>query len=754
MFDVYEFNSSIFKKTTTTDAKDKLTETLHTLHTPKHQISDTSITNVSSRSTGGLSISGLAAFAPVLAALSADNVTPLAMVQMENLGSLFHINGKYAIQVPDLLQRCKSTRLDRLGLLVGWRKGDSASLMAQSAGGQAISLLSMCISNLYGSEGDIGLLFVDLSKKMLSQKIAISSPLQLVQVANTLSSKLEVLGFGNIIAAQVARIHDAYEHLGKSLSRNFLDKIAPRDMAELLYAMTRAVREESIVVRITGSRSMGHILAIVTIMFPEDAFVTMENVIVFAGLRKSILVEFMDSDGITNVQVESKLQVQSAVPIIPISERTPSGVGVEHAYCYRWTGCMADMLQVMFMDEGLICPEPLRVACYGMLEPLAKALTFTSTNNHSVKTSLRGNHGMMKLLGPYPHERIDQICQKLWRIPPGWAKPASSLKSAFDILVLAFAEAMPTASCTCEPKMECFPEFVWRDHNNQSKLRSCLLFRLWGAVGETISRGFGCLFVNAGDGATIVQPKFTFLPSVPQLISELLDPKHTKHSKLSCGYNTIIHMCIMSFCGSTTGVGASSNSSTVYMTALQTPQLPNTMNTQFMLMEGQLIFNGRYHRSLQAFGSPRPDLADKNIHQGAQPIIPSSIGEHSGLLMTILEGIECLELKSTIVIGGEIVHLYIGNIILASWGVHEAEPCEHPANTPLEPRYKKAILTTSVASPSAIEGKISIVQVSRNVVAQLFSCVENTRTLLQKNCCLNCAYEEAVKGEYRMIIVE
>ena len=73
---------------------------------------------------GALTLNGLAAFAPVLAVLSADDVTPLAIVQMENLGSLFHINGKYALQVPDLLQRCKSTRLDRLGLLVGWRKGD------------------------------------------------------------------------------------------------------------------------------------------------------------------------------------------------------------------------------------------------------------------------------------------------------------------------------------------------------------------------------------------------------------------------------------------------------------------------------------------------------------------------------------------------------------------------------------------------------------------------------------------------------
>lgn len=699
---------------------------------------------------GALTLNGLAAFAPVLAVLSADDVTPLAIVQMENLGSLFHINGKYALQVPDLLQRCKSTRLDRLGLLVGWRKGDSASLMAQSAGGQAISLLSMCISNLYRSDGDIGLLFVGLSKKMLSKKIAISSPSQLVQVAKTLSSKLEVLGFGNIVAAQVVRIYDAYKHFGKSVPDNFLDKIAPGDMAELLHAMTRAVREESIVVRIIGSRSMGHILAIVTIMFPEDAFVTMENMIVFEGLRKSVLVEFTDSDGTTNVQLESKLQIQSTVPILPIEKHSRISDNDWHGYCYNWTGCMADMLQVMFMEDGLISPEPLRVACCGMLEPLAKALGGVHSK-FDATTGPLGIHSTIKLMGPYPHERIDQVCQKLWRIPPGWAKPAPSLKNAFDNLLLAFAEATPTVSCTCEPRKGCFAQLGWSYHRDSLKMRWCPLYRLWEAVGETIGRGFGCLFVNAGDGATIVHPMdYAVNESVPVVISYLLDLNRTKH--IGRGYYEIIHSCIMSICSPTTGVGASSNSSTVYMAALQTPLLPNTMNAQFILMEGQLIFNGRYHTSLTAGGSERPE-AEKNIHQGTQPIIPSSAGEHSSLDMTIREGVRSLELTLTTVIGGGIVHLNLRDIILASWELDEAEPCEHSARTPLEPRYEDAIFTTSVASPVAIKGKIAIVQVSGAQVAQLLSCVPGVRSLLQTNCCLNCAYIVAVKGGYRVIIV-
>jgi hypothetical protein len=71
---------------------------------------------------GTLTLNGLAAFSPLIAALSTDNVSPLAMIQLEKLGTLFYRSGKYAAKVPDLLQRCSSTRLDQLGMTIGWRK--------------------------------------------------------------------------------------------------------------------------------------------------------------------------------------------------------------------------------------------------------------------------------------------------------------------------------------------------------------------------------------------------------------------------------------------------------------------------------------------------------------------------------------------------------------------------------------------------------------------------------------------------------
>jgi hypothetical protein len=51
---------------------------------------------------GQLTLQGLSAFNTLLATLTADDVNPMAMIQMENLGAAFPINGKYAAKVRPL----------------------------------------------------------------------------------------------------------------------------------------------------------------------------------------------------------------------------------------------------------------------------------------------------------------------------------------------------------------------------------------------------------------------------------------------------------------------------------------------------------------------------------------------------------------------------------------------------------------------------------------------------------------------------
>ena len=43
---------------------------------------------------------------PLLRTLSADDVAPMAVLQVESIGACFHINGDFAEKVPGLLARC------------------------------------------------------------------------------------------------------------------------------------------------------------------------------------------------------------------------------------------------------------------------------------------------------------------------------------------------------------------------------------------------------------------------------------------------------------------------------------------------------------------------------------------------------------------------------------------------------------------------------------------------------------------------
>ena len=149
---------------------------------------------------------GLGAFTSVLATISADNVAPMALIQMEALGAVLFINGEFAEKVKTLLQRCSDIRLDKLAVLVGCRKNDSASLMAQSAGGQAIALLFVFLTSLFKC-ADIGIIFSRLSLRLISGSLNVSSVAQLTEVVELLSAKLELLGFGNLLARETIKIH-------------------------------------------------------------------------------------------------------------------------------------------------------------------------------------------------------------------------------------------------------------------------------------------------------------------------------------------------------------------------------------------------------------------------------------------------------------------------------------------------------------------------------------------------------------------
>ena len=444
---------------------------------------------------GNLTIQGLSQFSSMLATLSADNVVPTAMVQMENLGNLFPINGDYAAKVPDLLQRCPSVRLDRLGLAVGWRRGDAASLMATSAGGQAVSLLSFCLCNLYTPQ-NVGSVLMELSQKCLSKDFTISSIAQLVDVAKLLSCKLEALGFGNMLASQLVRIHNAYELLSKEFPANFLETLTIESMVDLFHALSRALLEETSLVRISGTRGMGHILAIILVMFPQDAVVTVDNIVIHEGLRRSILLEIAKSDsvdtsdGLLNIHLESVLDTSGPL-ILQMIQREPFPyAGGVQIYCFQWSGWIAQHLELTFFDAGLKCTQKILEACCDLLVPLASAIP---THN-----DMAGD-GLTSLLGPQPFQRIREVCLLVFRASPS---PGKNLVTAYSEFITAFREVVPTTLCSCRQNNRCDLSKGWIETNRIVSKQSCLHHRTWTAVGGALTYGLFSFFINAAPNST------------------------------------------------------------------------------------------------------------------------------------------------------------------------------------------------------------------------------------------------------------
>jgi len=131
-------------------------------------------------------ITVLRSVSPLLRAMSADNLNPLAVVQMEALGACFNFNGELAMQAPDLLVRYSSMRIGRFTELVGWMRNDTSSALSQTAGGRSAALLCLGIIELFGVY-DGGVMIHQLSSRILPYNSNHSSMTQLSQVAERLN---------------------------------------------------------------------------------------------------------------------------------------------------------------------------------------------------------------------------------------------------------------------------------------------------------------------------------------------------------------------------------------------------------------------------------------------------------------------------------------------------------------------------------------------------------------------------------------
>ena len=693
---------------------------------------------------GNLSIAGLSAFSSILATLSADNVVPIALIQMEKLGAAFPTSGEYADRAKSLLQRCSDMRLDHLAMVIGWRKNDSASLMAESAGGQAIALVSMCLMNLFW-RNNTGTILSRLCSRLLSGSMNISSVSQLADAARLLSGKLNTLGFSNMLAREVTKIHQVYEALGKPAPQDLLEPLDPESAIELLESISRALREDQKICRISGSRGMGHILGLLQALFRRNITVTVEGTIIQDIEQSNIVCEIIQRDRSEPTQIHLETCLPTSKPIqLPITILQSAYSENPGPYIFNWTGCVADRLQLTFLNHGSKCDQAILDACSDLLVHITTALSLSATTSKSY--SIIEPMPLLALLGPLPRARICKICEEILR-----SKPTTSqmdLSTAFSNLVATVASQLQGISCVCEDALEC----DWMNGREAKDLfrdsrPGCALHRVWEGIGFALSSALWCFFINAGPN-TVISPSKTLNHAI--IVQAVTSKKHTIAALevADSVMRLVDEMEVVRFVNDTERVfrspmAMSSASCTIYPTILKTLSVPSYQSITYTITEGILVFEGRHYLRLYAdkLYDSRPKTPRSETGESVQQedyIRPSLDGLHiNSTLLTIRENFDHLEVLCSFKHSGNDIKVDLEEIIQGYIGMRWTDTCHHPMTDcmPLDGKFS----ITSVASPAAAEGQHGVVMARWNPVAQFLCCEYGYQAILVKDCCLSCA---------------
>ncbi|KAJ5383179.1 hypothetical protein N7517_001090 [Penicillium concentricum] len=676
---------------------------------------------------GSLSLSGLKQVTGILSVLSADDVQPMAMLQLQDLGTLFPTSGPVASKVPDHLLRCKSVRIERLGLMVGWRKGDSASLMAQSTGGQAVALLSVCLWSIYHET--TGEILHAISSEILPQSASLSSPGLLEKAAKILADKLAVIGFGTILAKQVSRIHDAYEHLNVKVPFDILKLFSQDWMAEFLIGVSRALREEKATIRVRGSYGLGYISALMIALFPDDCTITIEQLVIHVGKNtSSINIDISASPVETLPEVHFMETVESIADVFlnPANAKYKSESELLPSGELSWEGHVAAFLRLQLHNLGFICsPEVVKAVGICALAMSDKiCIRFKDQTPRIPAISILGeNYRVMR------HERCE-IAMGV-SLPLSWPP---------------FDEAMRLLDEAKKAMKRVGPDLGFHEPTLVPGRPGP------GLINCTVLATLKDLYLNPHDKATSAGA-FSFARTsnifglgnefesiIPWVSDVILD--RIFHSINQTNPNTTI----------ATSRGAITCVPSPYL-ALKDDDICRYRSIE--VLDGPIIYNGRYYSEVTNPEAIRKTYTSNLSELGEKPrIVPSSEGCLSQLSLATRESLKGMVLETTLIESGQKISVSLAKKMRFLFGLIKVTPCEHPRMTPLKEEYCKKALTASVLSPDPKEGSIAVVQTAGNPVAQILALSDSwTPAVLCYRCCLNCAFEQAKEWKASKIIV-
>ena len=705
------------------------------------------------------SLATLGSLRPLLRALTADDVVPMAVLQVEAIGACFHLNGKFAETVPDFLVRSNSARLDRIAQWVGWIAGDTASMMAGTAAGRSASMLATMLVETFGETG-AGEIFYQLSSRILHSDQTGSSMSQLSRVAKTLSNKLGVIGFGTHLAEQATRIRETYFKMNLEVTRTLLDVMTTVTMVEVLTELHRALTEEATILYVEGFHGIGQIVAFLTALCPDDVSVAVEGETIFRGHRRSVIVSIIANQPV-KFGVETVL-LNEGKNLRHIVSTAPDPVHLSSKWWkLKWDGFLAAHLDLTLLNEGVRATEELRSLCADFIASIVFSLTgddLYSREDPQRKFTALLHDGFKAILGPFARTRVRECLVRILLVEPSFT--AMDYVLNYVRLRGLIPALVPNNICQCPSS--CFRRHVLAD----SAISGCPVARVWDGIMTTIHLGVAAVFVTSNENATVLLS--AEMMSRVQLTSAIMFGVARRvvipRKLMTWGYSALaLHKQILQL---VTGdqqfdiedIGTSSGSSSIYPSTLQEPAVTNPPCLEYKLMDGQFHDGRNYYDNIRdsnyVLWNSRKPLAVRgnDLDLSLSPIVPSSLGVHSNIMITARPAHRRLLIRMLIQIASKEVESSFLHAHFGYMSIRMAKNCSHNPRNPLDKALNKKVLATSVAAAQGDESLISMSLTHGNPEAQFLSCGYGIHMLFQSGCCLNCAVKQAETEGFRMVI--
>ena len=298
-----------------------------------------------------------------------------------------------------------------------------------------------------------------------------------------------------------------------------------------------------------------------------------------------------------------------------------------------------------------------------------------------------------------------------------------------------FAGAISSVPCVCS---KCNNEMWLRAERRTTSQNNCPTYKLWAEMERILNRGIWSVFINPEENVSV---RLNYYRAI---LTDVLRKALTDCENIYMGCDSI-------YSAFTGDLATVKESCVLYPTELVTLQKSSDFRLSFELTDGMLVFNGRYFRSLRSTAPNERDRARKSLVYKAKKIVPSNIGEHSRLTLTIREKLHTLELGAMVHGQARLTRINLRSILSASIGLTRSKPCEHGIEDALQPEYVSKVFITSIFEPRPIGKKQAIAQVKSNPTAQLLCCEPGVKCILQSECCLTCALEDA--GNQQVIVI-